>query len=122
VAKSKPTPCDNCPFTFHGIKVNVERIEEFDDNMRKDMHFHCHKSVDHAREDDDGEYISSGDETLCAGYEILMIREYGGPSQMARIASRLGFLDIDALYKHLESKECKVFDSMSEALDIHENC
>lgn len=115
---SHPTkPCDNCPFTYDGIRVQQERMEEFDEAMRQDVHFLCHKTCTH---DDEGEPSTSGKEALCAGYEILNLREYGRISQMARISSRFGFFDAEALMAHEESDECRVFSSMSEALDAHD--
>lgn len=111
-----PRPCANCPFRsdkpFH---LHPQRAHEI---MSGDHTFACHKTVDYdaisSTDDDDGEskYVHrrSDNEQHCAG--LLILREkMSRPTQMMRIAERLGFYDPTKL-----DMNSPVFENIDEAM------
>ena len=92
-----------CPFrTDRPGYLTPERAEEIVDAMKADQHFDCHKTLDYSEADDDvdEEGLSSGpkrtartDRTaICAGFAVIA-EAAGRPTQMMRIAGRLGLYD-----------------------------
>lgn len=94
------TPCIDCPF-IKGSRTNVSlrkgRIEGIIDDLRKDMSFICHKTIDKPQRE----------QQHCAGALIFLERE-DRPNQMMRIAERLGLYvreDLDIEIKGLIPNE-----------------
>ena len=113
--KKWPTkPCDNCPFIRNGIKLHPGRVEELGDTLRRDGHFHCHKTVDYS-----GDEPSTADAVGCAGFTILQARENGAPGQLARVMERIGVLDYEALNEQIENNE-DVYSDLDECMTAHE--
>lgn len=65
--------CDNCPFSEEGAGLQLRlslgrgRWESILDDLRRGRHFLCHKTTGEGEEDEDGNYIKSGKEKICAG-------------------------------------------------------
>lgn len=80
------TPCGECPFLSkfeHGF--TLAKLREFADGV-----FHCHQTGD--LDEESGDYVRSTRSQACAGALIFCERR-GTPSQMMRIAERLGVYD-----------------------------
>ena len=102
------TPCVNCPFRSDiPPYLRYTRVREIEDGLINGT-FPCHKTITH---DDDGEYISTDKEIHCAGALILCEKEER-PSQMMRIAERLGMYDMRKL-----DMDAPVFESFDEMAD-----
>lgn len=105
------TPCAKCPFRTdiqpYLTKARVREIERA--LVRSD--FPCHTTVNY---DDESEYVPSGNEIHCAGALIVMEKEER-PSQMMRIAERLGMYDHTKL-----DMDAPVFDSFDEMAEAQE--
>lgn len=86
---NKTTPCDNCPFR-HDVPpfLTPERAEEL---AHCEGEFPCHKTTVEG-DDDDGERHETPKSQHCAGF-LIMREKAERPSQMMRIAERLGFYD-----------------------------
>lgn len=82
-------PCPECPFR-DDIKpyLNADRAEEI---CNADS-FACHKTTQSDSEDEEGEMLVTDKSQMCAGYLILR-EKMGQPSQMMRIAERIGLYD-----------------------------
>lgn len=107
------TPCKHCPFR-HDIEpyLNPERVEEIEQALvRSD--FPCHKTTVAGEEDEEGNtpMLDGTNARHCAGALILMEKE-GRPSQMMRIAERIGMYDRTKL-----NMDAPVFDSFEEMID-----
>lgn len=113
--KSRPfaltSPCDNCPFRKDVQPyLREERVRELDRALVQAT-FDCHKTTfatGGEYGDEDGVYKRSGREVHCAG-ALIMLEKMGRPSQMMRIAGRLGIYDPDAL-----RTDVPVYDSFDE--------
>ena len=92
-------PCANCPF-----------IKDEEASIRKSLckgrvpgiikglingtatGFSCHKTTGRGDEDDDGNYIPSGQELECAG-ALILLEKMNRPTQLMRIMERVGGYD-----------------------------
>lgn len=87
-------PCVNCPFRKGQgslFSLSPERLDDIHDGPA----FQCHKTVDYA-EWDDPEKRSGDRPQQCAGLMTVLHRS-GEPNQIMQVASRMGYLDLDAL-------------------------
>lgn len=91
-------PCQNCPFRTEGsIGLRPGRLEGIAEGLLEDdlSSFHCHKTI-HSKSggewNDDGEYIPSGKEAVCAGSIAYLLNE-GRPSVPMRLAVAIGILN-----------------------------
>lgn len=79
-------PCDSCPFlTKMKRGFSIGRLREFSFGA-----FPCHKTCDSS--EDSGDFIANKTSVACAG-ALIFLEKRGAPSQMMRIAERLGFYD-----------------------------
>lgn len=78
-------PCKECPF-IRGSATNTTlapgRLDGIIDDIRSDMTFTCHKSLDKPQTDQEH----------CAGALVFLERE-NRPNQMMRVAERFGMYD-----------------------------
>lgn len=78
-------PCKDCPF-IKGSCTNTTlaegRLEGIVDDIRNDMSFTCHKTLDN----------ESSKQQHCAGAMVFLEKE-NRPNQMMRIAERVGMYD-----------------------------
>lgn len=88
-------PCGNCPFLVEGaIELQPGRVERIIETLLTDDRstFQCHKTVHSARGgewDDEGNYMPSGHEAMCAGAAAFLMKR-GRPTVGMRIAFALG--------------------------------
>lgn len=120
-------PCDNCPFR-KGTCMRLKRgrvVEIGQVVLNGRGEFPCHKTVEH-EDDGDGETVPVYDDKTqhCAGALIFALRQRQ-PSQMVRIAVRLGMLDEEKLManqdmvfasfsawmKHMVSPQIRILDN-----------
>lgn len=86
-------PCSNCPFRRKGaIELEPGRLEGIVEGLLSDdsSSFPCHKTVHCSKGghfDDEGNYIASGQEAMCAG-AAAYLSKVGRPT----IGMRIGFL------------------------------
>lgn len=103
-------PCKDCPFRSDRLfilsKLHVARILRSLDRSS----FPCHNTVEY--DDYSGEAIVGQDTQHCAGAAILQ-EKVGRPSQMLRIAERLGVYDRTKL--DLASPVYESFEAMIAA-------
>ena len=91
--KQPHKPCAHCPFLIsNDYMLTAGRKAELYQAFERDSHFHCHKTLDYEGADEDGPDTSGG--KICAGSIIACDKAGMGMSQMARIASRIGLLDL----------------------------
>lgn len=70
-------PCANCPFLkdrSKAIRLHGDRVPSILNDLASNTtsSFHCHKTTRHGEEDEEGNYVPSGDELQCAGaYAVL---------------------------------------------------
>lgn len=107
------SPCSDCPFLkTGGIRLTRGRVREiarcFTDSQG--AVFHCHKTVTHDDNDDDGGTITTGNEQVCAG-GLIFADKQGKANQGMRIAMRLRLFNPDAL-----TGRDRVFDSLAAML------
>lgn len=102
------TPCDNCPFRNDvNPYLTSDRVIEIMESLER-SEFPCHKTTEF---DDDGESAHSGDEIHCAG-ALILLEKLEQPSQMMRIAERLGMYDRTKL-----DMAAPVFDDWDEMIE-----
>ncbi len=108
-------PCHNCPFLRKGgIPLHADRIEEI---ATTNGEFPCHATTV-STDDGEGGRKCTKNSLHCAG--SLVYRELSQtPSQMMRIAERLGLYDARALMADTNVTDL-VCDSMDELLEVHE--
>ena len=88
-------PCANCPFRKVGaIRLNEGRLESIIDALTEDDMgtFQCHKTVHSSNGgtwDDEGNYIPSGNESMCAGAAAYLMK-VGRPTVLMRASFALG--------------------------------
>lgn len=112
---SMTTPCNNCPFRTDVIPyLRAERVRKLSVSLKQET-FDCHKTTNGEFSDDDGHYRKSGDEAHCAGALILM-EKIDEPSQMMRIAERLGMYDPGEL-----DMDAPVFDDWESMIQAQGN-
>lgn len=102
-------PCENCPFLNVGaIELTPGRIKGIIDTLVSDHHstFHCHKTVHNGRTggewDDEGNYVASGDENMCAG-AMIYLEKLGRPTVGMRVGRVLRMYSPDDLTPHFEA-------------------
>lgn len=86
-------PCAHCPFRCD-IRpfLTAERVEGIEESLVRST-FACHETTEYVEDDEGGgDLAATADSQHCAGALILMEKE-GRPSQMMRIAERLGMYD-----------------------------
>ncbi len=110
------SPCGNCPFRSDKPFFLAEgRAEEITNNLLSGGTFPCHKTVDYDHPDDeDGEGVVTDDSIHCAG-ALIMLEKMESPSQMMRIAERLGMYDRTKL-----KMDAPVYDSADEMIETIE--
>jgi hypothetical protein len=102
-------PCKNCPFLKDGaIELAPGRLAGIIDGLTKDdgVNFQCHKTL-HGKsggqwdEDEDGNpfYEPSGNESLCVGSAIYMMK-LGRPSVALRFAFYAKMISPEELMAH----------------------
>lgn len=96
-------PCPNCPFLKEGaIELHPDRLPSIIEDLIKDDHstFHCHKTVHNERTggdwSEDGEYASSGRESMCAG-AMIYLEKVGRPTVGMRLGRSLKVYDPELL-------------------------
>jgi len=107
-------PCATCPFRMDIVPfLHPARIDELQEGLVEGT-FSCHKTVDYSScpEDDDGARLldrrNTQDEVHCAG-ALILLEKLEQPSQMMRIAERLGIYDRTKL-----DMRAPVYDSFEE--------
>lgn len=101
-------PCANCPFLKRGaITLAPGRLDGIVDMLLTDDYsgFHCHKTVHSARTggdwNDDGSYVASGAESMCAG-AMIYLEKAGRPTVGMRLGRVLGVYAPDELEPHFD--------------------
>lgn len=96
-------PCGNCPFLKEGaIELRAGRLEGIVEQLVDDDHstFQCHKTVHNERTggewDEEGEYKSSGKESMCAG-AMIYLEKIGRPTVGMRLGCVLKMYDPEKL-------------------------
>jgi len=114
------TPCVDCPFrTNIRPYLRKGRIDMLEKDLR-DKTFSCHKTVDYDAEedarwdDDEGATVvrSTSSTSHCAG-ALILLEKMRRPSQMMRIAARLGIYDRSKL--DMSAPVFATFAAMREA-------
>jgi len=83
------SPCPQCPFrTDNRFYLRPGRVRAIAAALVRGE-FPCHKTAEH---DEEGDWKRTGDEVHCAG-ALILLEKSGRPSQMMRIAERLGIYD-----------------------------
>jgi hypothetical protein len=88
-------PCAKCPFrTDREPFLTKARAREIMTAMVHGNHFDCHQTLDYSGgdADEDGSPRRTNRTAICAGFAIIAERA-GKPTQMMRIAERLGAYD-----------------------------
>ncbi|KVD52832.1 hypothetical protein WI87_26260 [Burkholderia ubonensis] len=96
-------PCENCPFRKNGaIQLAPGRLAGIIKHLVRDDHgtFQCHKTVHNQHTggewDDDGNYVASGQESMCAG-AMIYLEKIGRPTVGMRLGRVLGLYDSERL-------------------------
>lgn len=112
-------PCAQCPFVRGGLRLSPDRAERLGgqivdiDGSPGRGEFVCHKT---AETDEDGDLVAKSSGSLhCAG-ALIFAEKQEAPTQMMRIADRLGFYDASKLDK--TSFE-RVFDDLEEMIEAN---
>lgn len=112
-------PCTNCPFRKEGaIELKPGRLEGIILSLMEDdsTSFPCHKTV-HCKNGgewtEDGEYLSSGNEAMCAGAAIYLLK-----SNRPSIGMRLAFVTGDLKPDSFNSFFDLVIDPLEASLDL----
>jgi len=121
---SMTRPCENCPFRRGGIKLrNIERAQQ----VASAENFPCHKTVNYGEE---GDGRTTERSRVCAG-SLIFHEKTNTPTQMMRIAERLGCYDPSRLDRTLDDQIIDVPSEMvggafapiqEELLDEPESC
>lgn len=116
-------PCDACPFK-RGSKLQLDskRVDEIGGQFTTggQAGFVCHKTAE--IDEDSGNFVpkrhdAEGPESRhCAG-ALIFAEKNGTPSQMMRIAERLGMYDRSALELHHDEVYDDIDDMRAHALD-----
>lgn len=88
------TPCSNCPFRSdgQGVPLRRARVREIAASLVR-CSFPCHKTTDAERRDAElDEPLDLSNTMHCAG-ALILLEKLQRPSQMMRIAERLGLYD-----------------------------
>ena len=106
-------PCNNCPFRVgNGEKFQLRQDRLFE--IGRGEGFQCHKTVDYDVEDDEEPSRGSMPQE-CAGFMALRHR-HEDPTQLMRIAERLGLLDCSQL-----DPKNEVYKNWREVFKAHAN-
>lgn len=108
-------PCPKCPFRTDCLEgwLGGARASEIVYSITiEQQNFACHETTVH--DDESGEHVSSATEIHCAGALIMLENIEYGVGQNARIAERLGVLDMDSL-----DWSSPVFASVEDFIDHH---
>lgn len=97
------SPCDQCPFLKTGaIELAPGRLEGIVQQLVADDHstFQCHKTTHHASRggcwDEDGTFLPSGQECMCAG-AMIYLEKVGRPTVGMRLAALCGLYNRETL-------------------------
>lgn len=107
-------PCGNCPFRKKGaIELSEGRLEGIVEHLMENdsSSFHCHKTVHSSQGgefDDDGDYLPSGNEAMCAGAAAYLMKK-GRPT----IGMRLAFMSAIPVSHWDEAKDMIIDDVKS---------
>lgn len=105
-------PCDKCPFRRGALQLSRASVRGIVGQFANGSagQFVCHKTA--VVDDDEGVFTAVGAPKAqhCAG-ALIFAEKHSRPTQMMRIAERLGFYDHTKLEAHDE-----VYDSLREAL------
>jgi len=89
-------PCPKCPFrTDIPAFLSRARARQIVGEIAQDRDFPCHATIDYT-DDSNGKHTS--DTKTCAGFAI-MAENMQRPTQMMRIAERLGMYDPSKLHR-----------------------
>lgn len=105
-------PCLECPFRFGAgerYRLSAERLDE----IANAPAFQCHKTIDYSEHEDRTASQCANHAQQCAGLMAILHRE-NRPNQIMQVATRLGFLDPDAL-----DPKSVVYISLADALSAH---
>lgn len=102
-------PCDKCPFRRGASYLTAARAREI---ATTNGEFPCHETVDY--DAGDGSGVTRANSQVCAGFVAFNLKS-GCPSQMIRIAGRLGMFDADKF----KDAEADVFDSVAAMVRSH---
>ena len=102
-------PCAHCPFrTDVTAYLHPERVLEIERSLIR-SEFPCHETT--GSEDENGNRRAGEDEAHCAG-ALILLEKLERPSQMMRIAERIGMYDRKKL-----DLSAPVYDSFEEMYD-----
>lgn len=86
------SPCPHCPFRNDiPAYLSEERVEEIRDGLERGE-FPCHKTTASVEDEDGVERVTTEDSKHCAG-ALILLEKIDEPSQMMRIAERIGMYD-----------------------------
>lgn len=106
------SPCDHCPFRIDiPPYLTTDRIYEIADSLVRGE-FPCHKTTVADEETDEGDMWETPNSQHCAG-ALRLMEAAECPSQMMRIAGRLGIYDPRKIDKTVPVYES--WDEMAEA-------
>lgn len=106
-------PCSNCPFK-KGQGELFALTQERLTGIIEAAAFQCHKTVQYGEDDAGNELHSSGDHPQqCAGL-MAVLRNSDALNQIMQVASRLGYLDLEAL-----DPDNEAYASIEDARDAH---
>lgn len=103
-------PCPDCPFRTDSLEgwLGENRAEEIIDSItRLQQTFACHETTGIKGD------VPKGGEQQCAG-AMIMLEKIERPTQMMRIAERLGMYD-----RHALDMDAPVFDGPEEFIHHH---
>lgn len=101
-------PCPQCPFLRDSpTRLRNGRVREIQRSLER-SEFPCHKTLDYSEGDGEGRKTRATQH--CAG-ALILLEKLEAPSQMMRIAGRLGMYDPSAL-----DMEAPVVDSFEEMM------
>lgn len=105
-------PCKDCPFR-HDIRpfLRRARAEEIVEGLERGE-FPCHKTLE-CTDDEEGTRVGKKSQH-CAG-ALIMLEKVDRPSQMMRIAERIGMYDRTKL-----DMDAPVFDDPQDFIDAQE--
>ncbi len=106
------TPCPNCPFRSD-IRpyLTKARVDQLESDLER-CTFTCHKTTVH--DGDSGDMKDGPNAQHCAG-ALILLEKLRRPSQMMRIAERLGLYDRTKL-----EMKAPVFDSFRKMRKVQE--
>lgn len=102
-------PCAKCPFRNDiPAYLREDRVREIQESLER-SEFPCHQTTEH---DAEGDPVIRGQESHYAG-ALILLEKLEQPSQMMRIAQRLGMYDPSKL--DMSAPVFDDFDEMAEA-------